>query len=161
MLVHEDDLRRVDAAQVGAGGRDDGVEAPLGRRGDVVAPLPRARIVVDDDHVPPCELERARVDPREAELQHTSRRLAEQLEDARGRRGGEGRRQTHGYSLDMSEKGTGKFLGVPYDWRRPTVARFKSRWWNADDRRIFTPKTYGAGWDINLREVARRLGLKD
>ena len=61
----------------------------------------------------------------------------------------------------MSEKGTGKFLGVPYDWRRPTVARLKSRWWNADDRRIFTPKTYGAGWDINLREVARRLRIKN
>ena len=59
----------------------------------------------------------------------------------------------------MSEKRTGKFLGVPYDWRRPTLARVKSRWWNADDRRIFTPKSYGWGFDVNLREVARRLHL--
>jgi hypothetical protein len=50
----------------------------------------------------------------------------------------------------MSEKGTGKFLGVPYDWRRPTVTRVKSRWWNADDRRIFTPKSFGWGYDLNL-----------
>ena len=33
---------------------------------------------------------------------------------------------------------TGKFLGIPYDWRRPT------RW----------------GYDINLHELARRLHLR-
>lgn len=52
---------------------------------------------------------------------------------------------------------TGKFLGVPYDWRRPTVARLKSRWWNPAEPRLFTPKTYGWGFDINL---ARLLGRK-
>jgi Family of unknown function (DUF5808) len=57
-------------------------------------------------------------------------------------------------------KGTGKFLGVPYDWRRPTVARVKSRWWNRDDGRIFTPKSFGWGYDVNLAEVARRLHLR-
>ena len=55
---------------------------------------------------------------------------------------------------------TGKFLGVPYDWRRPTLARAKSRWWNYDDHTIFTPKTYGWGYDVNLAEVARRLRLR-
>jgi hypothetical protein len=51
----------------------------------------------------------------------------------------------------------GMFLGVPYDWRRPTVARLKSRWWNPADTRLFTPKTYGWGFDINLeRRVGRR-----
>ena len=60
----------------------------------------------------------------------------------------------------MAEKGTGKFLGVPYDWRRPTVARVKSRWWNRDDRRIFTPKSFGWGYDVNVAEVARRLHLR-
>ena len=53
-----------------------------------------------------------------------------------------------------------KFLGVPYDWRRPTLARVKSRWWNRRDRRIFTPKSYGWGYDVNLYEVARRLHLR-
>lgn len=52
------------------------------------------------------------------------------------------------------------FLGIPYDWRFPTWSRFKQRVWNADDRRIFTPKVYGWGWTINGYEVARRLGLK-
>jgi hypothetical protein len=60
----------------------------------------------------------------------------------------------------MAEKGTGKFLGVPYDWRKPTVARVRSRWWNPDDRRIFTPKSFGWGYDVNLLEVGRRLGLR-
>ena len=65
------------------------------------------------------------------------------------------------YARSVSEKGTGKFLGVPYDWRRPTLARAKSRWWNGDDRRVFTPKTYGWGYDVNVREVLRRLGVKN
>ena len=52
---------------------------------------------------------------------------------------------------------TGTFLGTPYDWRRPTLARAKSRWWNADEPRLLTPKTVGWGYDINL---ARLLGRK-
>ena len=65
--------------------------------------------------------------------------------------------QTLGIILAMSKRSkTGTFLGVPYDWRRPTVARAKSRWWNPGDRRLFTPKTYGWGWDINLARLLRR-----
>jgi hypothetical protein len=55
---------------------------------------------------------------------------------------------------------TGEFLGVPYDWRPLTWARVKSRWWNPKDRRIFTPKAYGWGYDVNVREIARRLRLR-
>ncbi len=51
---------------------------------------------------------------------------------------------------------TGTFLGVPYDWRRPTLARAKSRWWNREDPRLFTPRTFGLGWDINLARLLRR-----
>ena len=52
---------------------------------------------------------------------------------------------------------TGTFLRVPYDWRAPTLERAKSRLWNPNDRRLFTPKTYGWGWDVNF---ARLLGRK-
>jgi hypothetical protein len=52
---------------------------------------------------------------------------------------------------------TGTFLGMPYDWRRPTAARLKERWWNPGDPRLFTPKTFGWGWVINL---ARLIGRK-
>ena len=37
------------------------------------------------------------------------------------------------------EPKTGKFLGIPYDLRRPTLARLKSRWWNPEEPRLFPP----------------------
>jgi hypothetical protein len=52
---------------------------------------------------------------------------------------------------------TGKFLGVSYDWRRPTVARYKSRLWTPSDSRIFVPRAFGWGYDVN---VARLLGRR-
>ena len=61
---------------------------------------------------------------------------------------------------NQNQKRTGTFLGMPYDLRPPTVERFKSRWWNKEDRHIFTPKTFGWGYDVNLAEVTRRLGLR-
>lgn len=60
----------------------------------------------------------------------------------------------------MDKTRTGRFLGVPYDWRRPTWERAKSRWWNSEDRRIFTPKSWGWGYSLNLAEIARRLHLR-
>ncbi len=51
---------------------------------------------------------------------------------------------------------TGSFLGIPYDWRRPTVARVKERWWNPGDPRLFTPKVTGWGYAINLARLFRR-----
>jgi hypothetical protein len=45
---------------------------------------------------------------------------------------------------------------VPYDFRKPTLARFKSRWWNPRDRRLFTPRTFGVGWDVNLARLLKR-----
>ncbi|MFC4123793.1 DUF5808 domain-containing protein [Nocardia rhizosphaerae] len=44
----------------------------------------------------------------------------------------------------------GTFAGMPYDWRRPTVARLKARYWNPDDPRVFTPKAFGWGYDLNV-----------
>ena len=50
-----------------------------------------------------------------------------------------------------------RFLGVPYDLRKPTLARARSRMWNGEDRRLFTPKTFGAGWDVNFYWIAHPL----
>jgi uncharacterized membrane protein len=36
------------------------------------------------------------------------------------------------------------------------MARLKSRWWNPADPRVFTPKTFGWGFDINLARLFRR-----
>ena len=44
----------------------------------------------------------------------------------------------------------GRWAGVPYDWRWPTLARIRSRWWNRGDPRLFTPKSFGWGFDINV-----------
>jgi hypothetical protein len=52
--------------------------------------------------------------------------------------------------MDENGERTGKFLGVPYDWRTPSAQRVRSRWWNADEPRVFIPKSYGWGYGINL-----------
>ena len=44
----------------------------------------------------------------------------------------------------------GRFLGIPYDWRRPTLRRFGRTLWNRDDHRIFVPKAFGWGYDVNF-----------
>ena len=44
----------------------------------------------------------------------------------------------------------GKFVGIPYDLRKPTVSKVRARWWNRDDPRLFTPKAFGWGYDLNL-----------
>lgn len=46
--------------------------------------------------------------------------------------------------------GTGTFWGIPYDWRRPTRARYRSRLWNPDEPRLFTPRAFGWGYDLNF-----------
>jgi hypothetical protein len=51
----------------------------------------------------------------------------------------------------------GRFLGVPYDWRKPTPARIRHELWNPQSRKIFVPKAYGWGYGINFAALIRRL----
>jgi hypothetical protein len=53
-------------------------------------------------------------------------------------------------------KRTGTFLRIPYDWRWPSRARIKERWWNPSDPRLFTPKVTGWGYAVNLARIFRR-----
>ena len=54
----------------------------------------------------------------------------------------------------------GKALGViPYDLRRPTLARMKERFWNPDETRIVVPRVFGAGWTLNLYQLHRQRPL--
>lgn len=83
----------------------------------------------------------------------------------RPRLGAAGRVQYHGRTIreevdDVARRKTGRFLGLPFDFRPLTRARLKERAWNADDRRLFTPKVFGWGYTINVREAVRRLGLR-
>lgn len=57
----------------------------------------------------------------------------------------------------MEPKRSGRFLGIPYDWNRPTWPGFRSRVWNPDEPRLLVPKAFGWGWTIN---VARLFGRK-
>jgi hypothetical protein len=46
---------------------------------------------------------------------------------------------------------------IPYEFRAPTLARVRERWWNPDDPRILTPHVFGVGWSLNLGRIARLL----
>ena len=53
----------------------------------------------------------------------------------------------------------GRVLGVPYDFRMPTVERLQARLWNPDDERIMVPHVFGIGWGVNLYQLKRRAQL--
>jgi hypothetical protein len=45
---------------------------------------------------------------------------------------------------------------VPYDFRKPTVERFREAYWNPDGP-ILPGKPLGAGWALNLGAVKKRM----
>ena len=50
----------------------------------------------------------------------------------------------------------GRLAGVvPYDLRRPTVARVRERIWAPEDPRVLMPRAIGIGWDVNLGRLLR------
>jgi hypothetical protein len=49
---------------------------------------------------------------------------------------------------------TGTFLGVPYNWERPTLAREKKTWWDVENDRFVVPRAYGWGYAFNLAKLA-------
>ncbi len=59
---------------------------------------------------------------------------------------------------EQNEK-MGQFLGMPYDWRKPTWLRLKAGLWNPGQRRLFVPKVFGWGYGINFHELLRRMRL--
>jgi hypothetical protein len=58
---------------------------------------------------------------------------------------------------DMPGRREGRWLGLPYDWRRPTRRRILERSWNPRDPRLLTPKAYGWGLGINAYRLAHPL----
>lgn len=54
----------------------------------------------------------------------------------------------------------GKIAGfIPYDFRMPTIERFKEAYWNPYERRILTPEVFGIGWAINFYTLLENLGI--
>lgn len=53
----------------------------------------------------------------------------------------------------------GQLLGVvPYDLRRPTLARVRGEVW-APDGHLLRPHAFGVGWGVNLGRAARLVRL--
>jgi len=59
----------------------------------------------------------------------------------------------------MNNSKVGTFLNMPYDFRKPTLARLKQRWWNPKDKGIITPRFFGWGYAINLYQLFSKVGL--
>ena len=53
----------------------------------------------------------------------------------------------------------GRFLGVPYDWRRPTLERMRGRLWDPTDDRVLQPTAFGWGWTFNVHRALVNLGV--
>lgn len=51
----------------------------------------------------------------------------------------------------------GRVAGVPYDFRFPTLKRFRDAYWNPNDDRLFTDRVVGIGWAINFAQLLPRL----
>ncbi|GII97956.1 hypothetical protein CLV28_1617 [Sediminihabitans luteus] len=42
---------------------------------------------------------------------------------------------------------------VPYDFRFPTLARFRERVWDPDGSHLLSPHVFGVGWTVNVGRV--------
>jgi hypothetical protein len=51
----------------------------------------------------------------------------------------------------------GKLGIIPYDFRLPTIERFKETCWNPDEGRIFTKTPLGIGWTINFYTLLEKM----
>jgi hypothetical protein len=60
----------------------------------------------------------------------------------------------------VSPKPRGRFLGVPYDFRRSTWKRIRRNMWNPHDRRVFVDRAYGWGYDVNFAALWRRVSRR-
>lgn len=49
---------------------------------------------------------------------------------------------------------------VPYDFRVPTVERFRERVWDPEGDHIVSPHVFGVGWTLNLGRIVRLLREK-
>lgn len=50
------------------------------------------------------------------------------------------------------------FLGMPMNWEFD-LQKMARNSWNPDDNRLFPPKVFGIGWDVNVHAVLRRVGV--
>ena len=66
---------------------------------------------------------------------------------------------TLAYSV-ATKKRHGSFLGVPYDWRFPSISDIKKTLWNKDDTSLFNKTVFGVGWAPNTYQFLKKLKIK-
>jgi hypothetical protein len=44
----------------------------------------------------------------------------------------------------------GQIIGIPYDFRWPTIERIQEKMWNKNTSCILMPHLFGVGWSINF-----------
>jgi len=44
---------------------------------------------------------------------------------------------------------------VPYDFRMPTIARFRERMWDPEGEHLVNPRVFGVGWTVNAGRVVK------
>lgn len=52
----------------------------------------------------------------------------------------------------------GRVAGViPYDFRLPTIERFRAAYWDPASDTVFSDRVFGVGWAVNVPVAARKL----
>jgi hypothetical protein len=49
---------------------------------------------------------------------------------------------------------------VPYDFRVPTVERFRERVWDPEGQHLISPHVFGVGWTVNVGRVVALIRQK-
>jgi hypothetical protein len=54
----------------------------------------------------------------------------------------------------------GRLLGIPYDFRLPTMAKVRERLWAPANPNLLVPHVFGMGWTVNLGRLRTVLASK-
>jgi hypothetical protein len=54
----------------------------------------------------------------------------------------------------------GRLLGIPYDFRLPTLAKVRQRIWAPANPNLLVPHVFGMGWTVNLGRLRTVLASK-
>lgn len=59
--------------------------------------------------------------------------------------------------MNSNNDRTGTFLGIPYDFRKPTWQKIKTRVWNPESDKLVAPHAFGWGYTLNVYALLQRI----
>lgn len=65
---------------------------------------------------------------------------------------------TLAYSV-VTKKRHGRFLGIPYDWRSPSLTNIKKILWNNNNPKLFNETVFGVGWAPNVYQFFKKVRI--